>query len=243
MGGARWERTRWRSLCHRERLSEQASPPSVDRTSLLQRAQLTEGSGAGPGGRAAGRAGARSLRRGCCRHLRQVREDLPDDAPLGDDRDDPHGRAAWAEERIDLVDTADQRGPALPELLAFGRVGLGGNRETHAVTLGSTFRCVVSNGIIPGLRLGRLSLDPCPPSFAPHHRGVVAVVPDGVLSWLLFLHRHIRARTRSGTRSAPPIRLSPSRSAPREGDRAVWPEAHEGDRWHVKILTVIHFAA
>ena len=57
------------------------------------------------------RAGlARSLRRDSRRHLPEVREDLRDDAPLGDDRDDPHRRAARAEERIDLVEAADQRG-------------------------------------------------------------------------------------------------------------------------------------
>jgi hypothetical protein len=58
----------------------------------------------------------------------------------------PHAR----EERVDLVDAADQRGPALPELLAFGRIRLGGNCRMYAAVLAPGFRCVDSDAIIPG---------------------------------------------------------------------------------------------
>lgn len=50
----------------------------------------------------------------------------------------------------------------------------------YAANLAPGFNFDVSGGIIPGRRHGRLGLGRCPPSFAPHHRGVVAVVPDGV---------------------------------------------------------------
>ncbi len=42
----------------------------------------------------------------------------------------PHAR----EQRVDLVDAADQLGPALPEQLALGRIGLGANRRTDGDT-------------------------------------------------------------------------------------------------------------
>ena len=102
----------------------------------------------------------------------------------------PHAR----EERVDLVDAADQLGPALPEQLAFGRIGLGGNRGIYAANLAPGFRWVVSDGIIPGRRHGPLNLGRCPPSSRPHDRGVISVVPDGVLSRLWQLRDHSRQK-------------------------------------------------
>ncbi len=96
------------------------------------------------------------------------------------------------------LDTADQRGPILPELLALGRIGLGGNRglDGDQRTLGATFapgfRCVVSDGIVSGRGHGRLGLGRCPPSFGSHDRGVVAVIPDGMRARLRQLRDHAR---------------------------------------------------
>ena len=64
----------------------------------------------------------------------------------------PHAR----EQRVDLVDAADQRGPVLPELLAFGRIGLGGNHRMYAAALAPGFRCVDSDGGSPAAGRGNV---------------------------------------------------------------------------------------
>jgi hypothetical protein len=123
---------------------------SGHRTSLLSWIQLTEGSGAGPGDGWRGGPGPDPSVAVAAADFARCVGDLRDDAPLGDDRDDPHGRAARAEQRVDLVDAADQLGPALPEQLALGRIGLGANRRTdgdrrvYAANIAPGFRCDVS---------------------------------------------------------------------------------------------------
>jgi hypothetical protein len=108
----------------------------------------------------------------------------------------PHAR----EQRVDLVDAADQLGPALPEQLALGRIGLGANRRTdgdrrvYAANIAPGFRCDVSEGIISGRGHGRLSLGVCLPPSGPHDRGVIAVVPDRMLSRLRQLGDHSRQK-------------------------------------------------
>lgn len=63
-----------------------------------------------------------------------------------------------------------------------------------AANLAPGFNFDVYDGIIPGRRHGRLGLGGCPPSFAPHDRSVVAIVPDGVLSRLRQLGDHARQK-------------------------------------------------
>ena len=89
---------------------------SGDRTSLLPRVQLTEGSDAGPGGGWRGGPGPDpSVAVAAATFARCVRIFVMTLLSVMTATIAPHAR----EERIDLVDAADQLGPPLPEQLAF----------------------------------------------------------------------------------------------------------------------------
>jgi hypothetical protein len=90
----RRERLRWRSLRCRVCLFERGFARAGRRTRLLPRVQLTEGSGAGPGDGWRGGPGLDPSVAVAAADFARCVGDLSDDAPLGDDRNDPHGRAA-----------------------------------------------------------------------------------------------------------------------------------------------------
>lgn len=166
--------------------------PSGHWGSLLSRVQLTEGSGAGPGERWRGAPGpdpsvavavagfARCARIFVITLLSVMIATIRMVAP--------HAR----EQRVDLVDAADQLGPALPKQLVLGRIRLGGNRRMYTGALAPGFNCVVSDGIIPGRGHERLGLGP--PSTRSDDRGVIAAVPDRMLSRLRQLRDHARQK-------------------------------------------------
>jgi len=116
---------------------------------------LTEGSGAGPGGGWRGGPGpdpsAAVAAATFARCVRIVVMTLLSVMTATTRMVAPHAR----EEQIDLVDAADQLGPALPEQPAFGRIRLGGNRrmyadrKMYAVALAPGVNCVDSGGSFP----------------------------------------------------------------------------------------------